>query len=93
MLWATIIRWRATNKDGSLVDKTNLPEAKLCFKKVISLDPDHKKAHYNLAKILVSENNHNLAKTHLLKALKIDVEYSKAHHLIAIIYEISPILN
>ena len=83
----------ATNKDGSIVDKTNLPESKDCFKKVIQLSPNHVKAHYNLAKILLTEQNLSLSKTHLLKAIKIDPQYSKAHYLIGTYMRKVKILN
>ena len=76
----------ATDKEGTLVDKTDLPQAKKHYLQVLQIDPGHTKALYNLANILSTEQNYEAAKKHLLNALEVDGSYSKAHYLLAHVY-------
>ena len=77
----------ATDKEGTLIDRTNLPQAKEHYLQVLQIDPGHTKALYNLANILSTEKNYEEAKKHLLNALEIDASYSKAHYLLAVYVE------
>ena len=77
----------ATDKEGTLVDKTDLPSAKKHLLKVLEMDENHARACYNLGKILCKEDKLKEAQKFLGRALKIDPKYSKAHFLLAHVKE------
>ena len=52
----------ATDKEGSIIDRTNIPAAKHHLKKVLKYKPDNFKALYNIAKIDYKQGELNLAK-------------------------------
>ena len=79
---------KATNKDGSTVDKRDWEIAKFHFRKVLQIDESSQKANYNLARILFEENSLKQAKACLAKAIKLEPKYSKAHFLYARIWEL-----
>ena len=73
----------ATDKEGTLIDKKDLPEAKKLLLKVLAMEKKHAKACYNLGRIFSIEENYDEAKKYLIHALEIDPKYPKAHFLLA----------
>ena len=76
----------ATDKEGTIVDKTNLPEAKKHFSLALKVNPKNSKALYNLARVLIHEESYSKAKSNLKKAILADKQYSKAYYLLGTVF-------
>ena len=73
---------KATQTDGSALNKKDLLNAKFHLSKVLEIDDSQPKAFYNLARIHFEEKHYSKAKSFLGNALKLEPRYSKAHYLL-----------
>ena len=76
----------ATDKEGTIVDKSNIPEAKKHLLNALKLNPKNAKALYNLGKVHIIEGSYSKAKINFKKAISADKEYSKAHYLLGTVF-------
>ena len=62
----------ATDKEGTIVDKTNIPQAKKHLISALKLNPKNAKALYNLGKVNIIEDSYSKAKINFKKAISAD---------------------